>query len=91
MSDYNLEQPHALPHVPTETVYICPAQSELAPVRLLDSTALDAIECAERVLSVCYTFYRHRSVWETAKGTDALEKIRKLKAVLSNSVYTPTD
>lgn len=30
MSDYNLEQPHALPHVPTETVYICPAQSELA-------------------------------------------------------------
>lgn len=30
MSDYNLEQPHALPHVPTETVYICPAESELA-------------------------------------------------------------
>jgi hypothetical protein len=33
MSDYNLEQPHALPHVPTETVYICPTQSELAPAR----------------------------------------------------------
>lgn len=31
MIDYNLEQPHALPHVPTETVYLCPAQSELVP------------------------------------------------------------
>ena len=35
MSDYNLEQPHALPHVPTETVYLCPTPSELAPVSLL--------------------------------------------------------
>lgn len=26
MSDYNLEQPHALPHVPTETVYLCPSE-----------------------------------------------------------------
>lgn len=33
MSDYNLEQPDALPHVQTETVYLCPAPSELAPAR----------------------------------------------------------
>lgn len=32
MSDYNLEQPHALPHVPTETVYMTPTQSELVTV-----------------------------------------------------------
>lgn len=33
MSDYNLEQPHALPHVPSETVYLTPPPSELAPAR----------------------------------------------------------
>lgn len=48
MSDYSLEQPHALPHVPTETVYFCPAQSELAPVSLLGITDTDRMDWLER-------------------------------------------
>lgn len=50
MSDENLEQPHALPHVPTETVYISPAPSSLAaPAGSADSLRADVLHLLNEV------------------------------------------
>ncbi len=66
MSDYNLEQPHALPTVPTETVYIRPAQSELA--ESAGSVALVGVMCKSCVKQP------HVVTWECGGCSHALKE-----------------
>jgi hypothetical protein len=56
----------------------------LASATLLDSTAKETLEHAERVLDTMATFYRHSETWKMMRGSECLEKIRKLRAVQSN-------
>jgi len=67
MSDDNLEQPHALPHVPSETVYLTPTPSELAPASLLAVIAamgdLTAIAARLKTGRAMAAYYETNRLW----------------------------
>lgn len=69
----------------TDVIEIGEAKPDCAPLGLLDITALETLEHAERVLDVMQTFYRHSPTWIMFRGSDCLEKLKKLRvAVMSN-------